>query len=339
MNNTLRLYRRQYVQAGADMGDWSHIEPYFDELDRRPIDTKEALERWLLDQSDLAACLDEEVTRRRVAMTCHTDDAAIETAFLHVVENVVPRCKPRWQRLRARYVASPARTLLPRDRYFVHDRSTASAVEIFREENVPLETETEKLDQQYKKLCGAMTVQYDGKEQTLQQMCRYLEEPDRTVRQTAWKLMSHRRLKDREAIDDIFDGMMKLRGRMAANAGFPNFRDYQFRVYERFDYTPADCFAFHEAIEKVVVPADRALQEDRRRRLGVDTLRPWDLRVNPGNRPPLKPFATAVELCTGCSTIFHRLDDALGDRFDLMVRENWLDLESRRGKAPGGYLT
>lgn len=338
-NTSSKACKRHFVKPDADMADWAAIEPYFDELDARPIETGEQLERWLLNQSELTACLNEEQTRRQVAMTCHTDDPAIEAAFLHFVEQIAPKCKPRWQKLRQRFVASPARALLPRDRYFVYDRSTASAVEVFREENVSLETEDEKLDQRYKKLCGAMTIQYDGKEQTLQQMSRYLKEPNRPVRRETWELVAGRRLQARAEIDDIYDQMIALRNRIGANAGFPSFREYQFRAYERFDYTPADCLTFHEAIEKVVVPAYRASQRNRRRKLGVDTLRPWDLSVDPAGRPPLKPFTTIDELCTGCSKIFHRLDEALGAQFDQMVAENWLDLESRKGKAPGGYLT
>jgi oligoendopeptidase F len=330
-------YARRFVPAGADMGDWDQIEPIFDALEQRPLEQLDQLERWLLDASELAACLAEESSKRYVAMTCQTDDPVREQAYLHYVEQIVPRCKPRWHRLRQRYVASPARKELPPERYLVYDRSTVTDVEIFREENVPLQTEDEKLDQQYQKICGAMTVTHDGREQTLQQMARYQQEPDRAVRRQAWELVVERRLQDREPIEEIFDQMLALRGRIAANAGFDNFRDYQFRAYERFDYTPADCFAFHEAIERVAVPAQRQIQEQRRRTLDVDPLRPWDLAVDPYNRPPLRPFEQPVELATKCSTIFHRIDPVLGGQFDDMMQSGWLDLESRKGKAPGGY--
>ena len=339
LDTPLPAYHRHYVKADADMADWGQIEPCFDELDRRPIETADQLDRWLLDQSELAACIGEQQNKRYVAMTCHTDDPQIEAAYLFFVEKIDPKCKPRWQKLRERYVACPARKLLPRDRYFVYDRSTASAIEIFREKNVPLQTEDTELDQQYSKTCGAMTVQFDGKEQTLQQMGRYLKEPDRSLRQRAWELVASRRLQDREAIDCIYDRMIDLRTRIAANAGFANFRDYQFRDYQRFDYSPADCFTFHEAIEKVVVPAAREIQRRRQRLLGVEVLRPWDLTVDPANRPPLKPFQTADELCDKCSTIFHQIDPTLGSQFDLIVSSKWLDLQSRKGKKPGGYMT
>ena len=169
-------------------------------------------------------------------------------------------------------------------------------------------------------------------------MARYLEEPDREVRQEAWELVAQRRLPDREAVDDIFDEMIGLRTRIARNAGFDNFRDYQFKAYERFDYTPDDCFAFHEAIEQVVVPAYREIQQERRRQLGVEPLRPWDLASTRKDRPPLRPFkevAGAVGQVLARSS--RRIDPDLGGQFDAMVKAGWLDLDSRKGKAPGGY--
>jgi oligoendopeptidase F len=332
-----KSYPRRFVPTAADMGDWAQIEPLFDALDTRPIEAVAQLEQWLLDSSELAACLSEEFNKRYVAMTCQTDDPARERAYLGFVEEIQPRCKPRWHRLNERYVASPAREHLPRDRYLVFDRSTTTAVELFRQENVPLQTEDTKLDQQYQKTCGAMTVHYDGREQTLQQMARYQQEPDRPIRHQAWELVARRRLADRDVLEGIFDEMIRLRTRIAANAGFGSFRDYQFKAYERFDYGPAECLAFHEAIEKVVVPAYREIQADRRRQLGVDTLRPWDLSVDPKGRPPLRPFTGVAELSGKCRTIFAQIDPVLGEQFESMIRAGWLDLDSRKGKAPGGY--
>ncbi|GMV96608.1 MAG: hypothetical protein AMXMBFR83_09700 [Phycisphaerae bacterium] len=332
-----REYPRRFVPEGADMGDWSAIEPLFEALERRPIETPGQLEGWLLDVSELAACLSEEGSKRYVAMTCQTDDPAREQAHLHFIEQIQPRCKPRWHALRERYVKSPARALLDRSRYLVYDRGTVAAVELFRQENVALHTEAEKLDQQYQKVCGAQTVEHDGREQTLQQMARYLQETDRSVRRAAWEKTAARRLQDRETIDAIYDALIGLRVKIAANAGFENYRDYKWKEYERFDYTPADAFAFHEAIEQHVVPAYRAIQRARQATLKVDRLRPWDLAVDPHGRPPLRPFEGGAELSARCSAVFHRLCPDLGRQFDAMIEAGWLDLESRKGKAPGGY--
>ncbi len=338
MDNPLeRRFERRFIVTDTDMGDWPQVEPFFSALEARPLGTRGELEAWLLDVSELAACLSEEESGRYVAMTCRTDDAEAEARFLHFIEEIQPRCKPRWQRLRERYVASPARKALAPERYAVYDRSTATAVEIFREENVPLQTEDQKLDQQYQKICGAMTVEYEGKEQTLQQMARYQQQPDRAVREETWKLVVGRRLREREALDGLFDRMIALRTEAARNAGFDHYRDYRFKELERFDYTPGDCAALHDAIEAVGVPAYRGLQRERRVKLGVDRLRPWDLSVDPMGRAPLRPFEKVETLSSGCSTIFHRIDPALGEQFDAMAGAGWLDLENRKGKAPGGY--
>lgn len=332
-------FPRRYVPRDTDMGDWSQIEPCFDELEGRPIGDLAQFEQWILDQGELAACIAEEASKRYVAMTCHTDDAQAEAAYLFYVEQIAPREKPRWHRLRERYMSMTWRTALPRPRYFVYDRGVTCAAELFRPENVPLQTEDEKLAQQFQKICGAMTVQYEGQEQTLQQMSRYLKLPDARVREEAWRLVSQRRLQHRDDFDGLFDQMIELRTQIARNAGLDNFRDHQFKHFERFDYSPADCEAFHATIAELVVPLKRAWQEKRRKSLGVDVLRPWDLSVDPKNCPPLRPFATTAELCDKTLTIFRRLDPELAEQFSTMVEAGWLDLESRKGKAPGGYQT
>ncbi|MCX8104155.1 MAG: M3 family oligoendopeptidase, partial [Candidatus Bipolaricaulota bacterium] len=210
-------------------------------------------------------------------------------------------------------------------------------VEIFREENIPLMTESIKLAQKYQVISGAQTVQFDGREQPLQQMARYLEEPDRSTRQSAFEKIEERRLKDRETLSELYDQLIELRQKIAHNAGFANYRDYVFKAFERFDYTPDDCRRYHDAVEKHIVPLMRELQRRRQRELGLSELRPWDLAVDPQGRPPLRPFQTAHELVSGCQEIFHRLDSELGAQFRTMAQLNLFDLESRKGKAPGGY--
>jgi len=330
-------YPRKFVPPDLNLGDWKKIEPLFDELERRSIDTPEALERWLLDQSELFSAIYEERAVRYIRMTCQTDDPEREKAYLYFVEQIEPKLKPRAHELEKRYVASPARSKLPKERYFVLDRRIENDVALFREENVPLETETTKLAQRYQKLCGAMTVQFDGREQTLQQMAKYLEEPNREIRQKAWELIAERRLKDRHQLDEIYDELLSLRQQIARNAGFENYRDYAFRRRERFDYTPQDCFRFHEGVERFVVPLMRQIQKRRQKEMGLKVLRPWDLAVDPQGRPPLRPFSSSKQLVEGCAAIFKRVDRELGERFQRMADLNLLDLESRKGKAPGGY--
>ncbi|MFQ6117476.1 MAG: M3 family oligoendopeptidase, partial [Candidatus Bipolaricaulia bacterium] len=331
-----RDHPREFLPGGLDLGEWEEIELLFKELDGRKIDSMERLERWLRDWSELEAALDEEGAVRYIRMTCQTDDPERERAYLEFIEEIEPRIKPRLQRLRERYVKSPARGELP-PFYHVLDRSIANRVELFREENVPLETEEARLAQRYQKIAGAMTVQFQGEEQTLQQMARYLEEPGRKIRREAWELAEERRLQDREELDEIYDELLALRERIAHNAGFPDYREYAFRARERFDYTPEDCGRFHQAVEEQVVPLLRELQRGRQGELGLDTLRPWDLQVDPKNRPPLRPFREAAELTEGCGEIFQRVGSQLGRSFRRLEELGLLDLESRKGKAPGAY--
>lgn len=329
-------FPRRFVPAEADMGIWEHIEPLFRRLlDARP-ESPPALERWLEDASELLSALDEERARRYVAMTCQTDDPEREKAFLFYIEQIVPKIKPLAHALDEAYLRSPHRPALP-PRYRHLDRLIENRVALFRPENVPLETEEAKLKQQYQKITGAMTVTFRGKEHTLQQMARYLEETDRPLRQEAWELVARRRYQDREALDEIFDRLLALRETIARNAGFADYRAYAFRQRERFDYTPEDCLGFHEAIERTVLPLVRDLLERRRRLLGVETLRPWDLQVDVLGRPPLRPFEDAAQLVSGVAEIFARVDPDLAAQFRFLRDRALLDLESRKGKAPGGY--
>ena len=331
-----REYPRRFVPEDADLGDWSQIEPLFDALDARPIDTRDQLEGWLDDWSELIACIHEEGSVRHIRMTIDTVNEDYENAYLHFISEIQPKLKPRQHALQERYVSSPARGELS-DYYDVLDRSTVNDVELFREDNVPLETEDQKLGQRYQKLTGAMTVQFQGEERTLQQMARFLEEPQRDVRQEAWELVTERRLQDRETLNEIYDELLKIRQTRAENAGFENFRDYAFRLRERFDYSPEDCVEFQDAVETHIVPLKRELEQQRQDALGVEALRPWDLEVDPHNRDPLRPFTSADELIDGCAKVFSKVDLELGSQFQQMADLGLLDLESRKGKAPGGY--
>ncbi len=330
---------RSFIPSGVDLGDWSQIKPLYDALAEKAagIQDAQALERWLLDWSELGAALDEESSRRYIAMTCHTDLPEAEQAYLHFIENVEPRIKPAQFALEKIYVEHPQRKNLPKARYEVLDRDILNHVSLFRPENVELETEEARLSQQYQKLMGAQTVQFQGREHTLVQMSRYLEEPDRALRQQAWELVSQRRQQDAAQCEDLFQKLLNIRHQIATRAGFPNYRDYAFRQKGRFDYGPADCEAFHDAVEREMVPVARQLQEQRRKQLKVDSLRPWDLGVDPLNRAALKPFANASELLERAGRIFQHVDPALAAHFQEMRDLNLLDLENRKGKAPGGY--
>ena len=330
-------FPRQFVRPKDELSEWPRIEPYFDLLLSAVVDTPEKINEWLLDCSELAACIDEVGTDRYVRLTCQTDDPQRKQAYLDYIENIEPKCKPQWHALDVKYTGAPAVSGLPSRRFKVFSRNTRNRVELFRDENVRLRVAEAKLEQKYQEISGAMTAEYDGREQTLQQLTSYLERPQRDVRREVWELAVNRRLADAARLEDVFDELFRLRHRMALNADLPDFRAYAFKAKERFDYTPEDCLAFHDAIEQACVPLLRQEQERRKSLMAVEPLRPWDLSADPKGRPPLKPFESPEELVEKCAVVFDRVEPELAEQFRLMVRRGDLDLESRKGKAPGGY--
>lgn len=335
--NTTDGSRRHFLPADLDLGDWAAVEPCVRRLLDRELMDVDDLQRWLVDVSELQAAISEERSRRYIAMTCNTEDPAAERRYLQMVQEFMPAAKPWLHRLNERYVDCPLRQQLDADAYGVLDRDIETEIALFREENIPLQTDASVLTQRYQKLSGAMTVTFEGEERTLPQMARYLEETDGDLRQRAWEAVAQRRLQERDAFDEIFDELVALRHRMASNAGCSDYRQYAFRSYRRFDYSPEDCERFHAAVEHRVMPLVRQLADRRQRQLGVARLRPWDWAVDPLGRAPLRPFSDAAELAAGVRRIVGRLDDELETQFAEMVDRGELDLDSRKGKAPGGY--
>jgi oligoendopeptidase F len=321
----------------VNLADPIQVNKLFDELMQKPSGSVTDLEKWLDHESELLSALVEEQFVRYVRMTSQTDDPVREKAHLDFVEQIEPLVKRRRFELDKRFLDSPARKELPQTKYEVLDRLKENAVSLFREGNVELEKHEMKIRQTYEKMVGGLTVIYDGEERTMQQTAKYLESLDREVRQKAWLLMEDRRLRDRDSLSKIFEELLPIRRKIAENAGFDNYRDYMFLKLARFDYTPEDCFRFQEAVERYFVPLVRELNSERRENLGVEVLRPWDLSVVSDGLTPLAPFKTSQELIQKCTGIFDRLDPEFGAGFRKMNELNLLDLDSRKGKAPGGY--
>lgn len=320
-----------------DATKWPELEPLYRELLERPLRCTGCIEQLILDRSELDAYVGEAQATLYIEMTCHTDDPARQQAYLDFVENVEPKLRQIGFELDRRIVGSPLAAQLDQERYGVLLRDLRIAVELFRPENIPLQTELTTLDQEYSRVTGSQMVEFMGAERTLAQMGRFVEETDRTVREAAWRGIVGRRLADRETIDRIYDEMLLRRHRMAINAGFENFRDFQHRRLLRVDYTPAECERFQESIAAVCVPLMRTMDANRAEALGVDALRPWDLAVDVQGRPPLRPFDRVDELVERSSRLFHAMRPSLGAMFDELRGGGCLDLDSRKGKAPGGY--
>ena len=332
-------FPHEWLPEGLELKTWEQIEPWYQKILSQPIRSASELEHWLTAAGELNAAVGEEGARRYVAMTCQTDDPEREAAYLAFVREIEPRLKPLQNEIRNRYLDAPERSELAEARYAVFNRALENRRALFREANIPRETQLAELEQQYQKKIGAMTVTFRGEEKTLPQMAPFLEETDRSVRQEAWELSARRRLQDREALDDLFDQMKKLRIEIAHEAGFADFVEFAFRNRERFDYGPADTIRFHEAVEQVVVPLAAQIQKEQRESLGVDSLRPWDLSVDRLGRPALKPFELVEKLAAGTESIFRDVDPELGEQFAFLRSRELLDLANRKGKAPGGYQT
>jgi oligoendopeptidase F len=328
---------RQYLPEDFQVTDWASLEPFFGELRGRTITSGEELERWLLDRSELEAALSEDLAWRYIRMTCDTQDEQRAANFQFFVSEIEPNVAPYDHALNEKMMSSDFLPELDPQKYRVFLRSVRQALEIYRAENIPLKTEISTKQQQYAAIAGAMTVTLDGEEMTLPRAADRLKSPNRAVREEAYRLIQARRLRDSEALDKLFTDLVALRHRMALNAGFVNFRDYMFAALGRFDYTPQDCFDFHKAIRETVVPLIDDLDLERRQDLALAELRPWDLDVDVSGKAPLRPFETGEELLEKTITVFQNLDSYLGDCLRTMRQMGQLDLESRKGKAPGGY--
>jgi oligoendopeptidase F len=319
--------------ASVNPHDWDTIEPHFNTLrdaELTPGDVPAWLTRW----SNLEKIIDEAISVARRAKSEDTTDEAAERTFRHLVEEIQPKAQVAAQALKLKLLAVPGFEPGPEHAELLrHFRNEA---DLFREANVPIQAELTVLASKYDKIVGAMSVAIDGVELTLQQAEQRLLDPARDIRETAWRTVQSRWLEDRAALDELFLKQLSLRRQLAHNAGLPDYRTFVWREYGRFDYSPDDCLTFHEAIEAEIVPLASHLLETRREQLGVDRLRPWDLEVDPMSRPALQPFMDVAELEAGAARIFERVDPELGAQF-ARLRNGFLDLGSRKGKAPGGY--
>lgn len=323
-------------KATTDIQDWTwdQFQAHYDELESRTL-TADSIGAWLKDWSDLAMTLYETYNRLYAAVTRDTTDERIDSLFKKFVDEFYPAAQASDQALKMKLISSG----LKPPGFEIPLRNMRSEADLFRDDNLPLLTQEIKLSQEYDKIVGAQTVTWDGKEMTVTQLQPVYQDPDRGVREKAWRLASSRQIQDRQAMNDLWGKLLETRQKIAANAGKPSYIEYRWQQLMRFDYTPDDCRQFHDAIEKVVVPAVSRILEERKQVLGIQSLRPWDLEVDISGKPPLRPFTNTRELVAKAAQIFHKVDPQLGEYFNAMQREDLLDMENRKGKAPGAYCT
>ncbi|GMT42632.1 MAG: oligoendopeptidase F [bacterium] len=331
-----RPFSRKFISKDFKITDAASIKPWVDKLLEREITSADEMADWLEDNSELQGIIGEYSNVRYVAMTCDTKSEDKKNAYLYFVREIQPKFSEWNNALNKKFYDSPAHKRLETKKYGRLDQMLSTAIKLYTEKNVPLEVRDTEMSQKYQIITGSWTVDFEGKTRTMPQMSLYLYGTDGDLRERAWKAMAARRLTDSGTLESLFDDMLSVRHEFAQNLGLDNYRGYCFKSKLR-DYAPEDCLEFHDSIEKSVLPLVKKIAEKRKREMGVDRLRPWDMSVDPRGRPPLKPFVRVKELQDGVEEIFKSIDTRLGEMF-CSIRDT-MDLESRDGKAPGGYQT
>ncbi|OJV18457.1 MAG: oligoendopeptidase F [Dyadobacter sp. 50-39] len=329
--------KRPFIGEEFDLKKWEDVQPFFENLKNREINSLEDLKQWFSDRSEIESYLSENFAWRYIRQTCDTANTGLINALQFFITEIQPKLAEYGNALDKKVVDNPFLSELTEPGFAITLRGMKKAIEIFREENIPVITEMQTEERKYGAIAGAMTVTIDGEEMTLQRAADRLQSTDREVREEAWRAIAGRRYEDHGKLDDLLNKLITLRDTVGRNAGFNNYRDYMFAAMGRFDYTPQDCFNFHGSVKKAVVPILNEMAAERKAALQVEALRPWDTKVDPKGLPPLKPFETGEELLDKTIRAFSRLDPFLGDCLRIMKTMKHLDLESRKGKAPGGY--
>ena len=333
----IQKLKRNFVPDDYKVTDWANLEQYFKNLLEREINSKEDLEHWLKDSSELEAVISEDACWRQIKMTCDTENKTLEESFTFFVMEIQPHIQPYADKLNKKLIECPFTSALDQKKYFTYLRSVKKSIDLFREANIPIQSELSVLAQQYGVISGKMTVEINDQEYTLQQAAKFLESHDRTLREKVYFKIQKRRYEDKDALNEMYSQLIQKRHQVALNAGFKNYRDYKFAEMGRFDYTKEDCFKFHEAVKQHVIPLVDIIYQNKRKKLDLDALRPWDTEAEPEGIAPLRPFANSEELIEKSISCFEQLRPFFGECLKKMKSISHLDLESRKGKAPGGY--
>jgi oligoendopeptidase F len=328
---------RQFLSQDLEIDSWIKIEPYFIDLKKRTINSTKVLEQWLFDRSELEAALSEDFAWRYIKMTCDTANEKLTESYNFFVSEIDPHIAPYSNELNVILVQSPFLKDLNPDTYKIYIRGIKKALELYREENIPLQTKIATESQKYGAISAEMTIEWEGKEITLQMASSLMKDTNRKIREEVYDKIQKRRTLDTDKLNDLFSELIQLRHQVALNAGFKNYRDYKFDELGRFDYSVKDCFNFHESISKEILPLAEASDLERKKLLHLDSLKPWDTDVDVEGKSPLKPFLSATELTEKSIECFSKVRPAYGEYLEIMKTMGYLDLDSRIGKAPGGY--
>lgn len=335
--STLKNNKRSFLPDDFSITDWAKLKPWFQELQQRALPSIQALEQWIADLNELIAVVDEDFAWRYIRMSVNTEDRQAAELYQYAVQQLMPHISRSVNELHKKLVAHPLASQLDPAAYGIYFRQVQNELSLYREENIPLQTDEQMKARTYGQIFGRMTVTIDGKTLTLQQAGKLLQHPDRAKREATYRAIQARIGQDEAQLDALFDELVAIRHQQARNAGFDNYRDYKHKALGRLDYTSEDCLAFHEAIARHVRPLVAWLHETRRKNLGLSSLRPWDLAVDPYGKAPLRPFEHVDELVEKSVRVLSRLHPFFGESLRKMQKMGHLDLDSRPSKRPGGY--
>lgn len=316
---------------------WEDVSALFEELVERPIATLSELKLWLKDRSELDAYLQEDLGWRYIRQTCDTTDESKRELLNFFIQEIEPHLAKYADVLNRKMLNNPFLSELSETGFSVYFRGVKKEVELFREENIPLLTDIQTLGNEYGQISGSMTVEMEGKTVTFQQAAVELKSSDRSKRKEVYTKINERRLSSADELNTLFNKLLKLRHQVALGADYKNFRDYMFDALGRFDYTAQHCFDFHQSVAEHIVPIISSFEEERKKLLGYEKLMPWDLEVDPELQAPLEPYKNSEDLIEKTIEVFTRVRPDFGQVIRLMQEKGHLDLDSRIGKAPGGY--
>lgn len=333
---TLDKLERKFVAKDLVI-TWENIAVYYQKLLTDPLNSLEDLKNWLKNRSELEAILEEDFAWRYIRMTCDTTNESYQKEFEYFATEIEPKLSEFSNELNQKFLACEYIDQLDHATYNIYIRSLKTQIELFRQENIPLNMELQVEQQKFGAIVGSMSIEHDGKEYTLEQASNFLKNTNREIRKVVYEKIQKTRLEYKSQLDELFSKLVRLRHQVAVNAGFENYRDYMFKSLGRFDYSAEDCFNFHDAIEKEVVPLLKSFSEQRKNKMHLDALMPYDTEVDVSGKPALVPFNGANELLNKTIECFDKLHPYFGEKLKTMKAHNLIDLESRKGKAPGGY--
>ncbi len=329
--------KRNFINDDIIINSKEDIIPYLEDLKNRSMNSVDDLKKWWADRSETDAFLEEDMAWRYIKMSCNTADEELSESFNFFVKEIEPIVSEYSDVLDKKLINSKYFDKLDNQKYKLAGKKIKRSIELFRKENIQIFSELQQKEREFGTISGAMMVKYKDEEMTLQKAGNFLKDIDREIRREVFELIHKRRFEDKEKLDDLLSELIKKRHEASHNAGFENYRDYMHSALKRFDYSVDDCISFHNSIKTEVLPIIDIINEERKSKLAYDVLKPYDTSVDVDLKPALKPFTDGDDLIDKAIEVFAKVRPQYGEYLKIMKENSFLDLNSRKGKSPGGY--